>query len=52
VNGKLSEHPELLNQDPYGEGWLFEVKITKPEEIKELLDKNQYEEYLKGISGE
>ena len=52
INGKLVEHPELVNQDPYGEGWLFTLKIGRPGELDELMDPKTYEEYLKGISGE
>jgi glycine cleavage system H protein len=52
INGKLVDHPELVNQDPYGEGWLFTLKTGKPGELAELMDAESYEGYLKGISGE
>ena len=52
INGKLGEHPELVNQDPYGEGWLFTLQIGDPTELDGLMDQKKYEEYLKGISGE
>ena len=52
INGKLAEHPELVNQDPYGEGWLFTLQIGDPTELDGLMDQKKYEEYLKGISGE
>ncbi len=52
VNAKLSNNPELVNQEPYGDGFLFKMKLSKTDEIKELLDQKKYEEYLQGISGE
>jgi glycine cleavage system H protein len=52
VNGKLSTNPELVNQEPYGEGLLFKMKLKQLDELKELLDQKKYEEYLQGISGE
>lgn len=47
VNKKLEGSPELLNKDPYGEGWLVVLKLTKPEELDLLLTPEQYEEELK-----
>jgi len=52
VNAKLNSNPELVNQEPYGEGFLFKMKIKQPDELKELLDQKKYEEYLQGIAGE
>jgi glycine cleavage system H protein len=52
VNPKLGGNPELVNQEPYGEGFLFKMKINQKDELKELLDKKKYEEYLRGIAGE
>lgn len=52
VNSKLADNPELVNQEPYGEGFLFKMQVTQPEELKELLDQKKYEEYLQGIAGE
>lgn len=42
VNSKLEKSPELVNKDPYGEGWLFKIKATNPEEINKLLDAAAY----------
>ena len=42
INEKLSEKPELLNQDPYGEGWMFRIKLENPDELKELLSPEEY----------
>jgi glycine cleavage system H protein len=52
VNPKLGNNPEMVNQEPYGDGFLFKMKIEQPDELKELLDKKKYEEYLRGITGE
>lgn len=40
VNEALTDHPELLNQDPYGEGWLFRLQPVEP--LDELLDADAY----------
>lgn len=48
VNVELEDAPELVNNDPYGEGWLIEVKPEDPSEMNELLDKDGYFEMLKG----
>ncbi len=41
-NEKLDDAPELINQDPYGEGWIIKIKITNPDEINDLLDAEGY----------
>jgi glycine cleavage system H protein len=51
VNDKLSNNPELVNQEPYSEGSLFKMKVKQMDELKELLDQKKYEEYLQGIAG-
>jgi glycine cleavage system H protein len=52
VNPKLGGNPELVNQEPYADGFLFKMKISEKDELKELMDKKKYEEYLRGIAGE
>ena len=42
VNSALAEQPELLNQDPYGEGWLVEMTISAPKQLKSLLNPTDY----------
>ncbi|MDE1462538.1 glycine cleavage system protein GcvH [Spartinivicinus poritis] len=44
VNEALEDEPELVNSDPYGDGWFFKVKLTSEEEISELLDAEGYAE--------
>ena len=46
INDALEETPELVNQDPYGDGWLFRVRIENSAELDELLSADQYGERL------
>jgi glycine cleavage system H protein len=42
VNDALTEQPELVNQDPYGEGWMFEMEVGDTSEVDALLDAAAY----------
>lgn len=42
VNDALVEQPELINQDPYGKGWLYKINVSQPDEVDALLDAQQY----------
>lgn len=46
INSQLEEAPELLNDDPYGEGWLFRVKVSGEDPLAGLLDSKAYEAQL------
>jgi glycine cleavage system H protein len=46
VNAALSENPETINDDPYGEGWLVKIKLGDPSEAESLLDAAAYEATL------
>jgi glycine cleavage system H protein len=46
VNEALSEHPELVNDDPYGAGWLIRVRPRNPAEAEALLDAAAYEQLI------
>ena len=46
INEALAEKPELVNTDPYGDGWMIKVKITAPDEVDELMNAEDYEEYI------
>ncbi|HEY8539029.1 MAG TPA: glycine cleavage system protein GcvH [Steroidobacteraceae bacterium] len=46
VNEALGGAPELVNQDPYGEGWLFKVKPSDTDELSQLLDAKAYEKVV------
>ena len=50
VNDALADDPELLNEDPHGEGWLVKVRFSSASDLKELMNAEQYEAYVK--SGE
>ena len=47
-NEMLSDTPELVNKDPYGEGWIVKIKLSDPDELKDLLDSAQYKELVEG----
>ena len=48
VNEELSESPERINEDPYGDGWLVKVKLSDPSEADSLMDAAAYKELLAG----
>ena len=45
-NENLEEHPELVNTDPYGEGWLIKLKPADPQEADKLLDAEAYKKLI------
>lgn len=49
INHQVVDNPGLVNQDPYGEGWLVKMKVTAAQEIENLLDAAHY---LKEVEGE
>ena len=44
ANGALEDSPELVNNNPYGDGWLFKMQLSKPEELDGLLSPDAYAE--------
>lgn len=48
VNDSVDESPETVNQDPYGEGWLFRVRMSDPDELASLLTAEAYDASLVG----
>ena len=46
VNAALADKPETINEDAYGEGWLFTLAIDEPDQLKELLGPDDYAELL------
>lgn len=42
VNPKLNSNPELVNTDPYGEGWMVRMKPANPQDLQELMDATAY----------
>jgi glycine cleavage system H protein len=49
VNTALEESPELVNNSPYDDGWMIEVKPADPADLDALMDKNAYMKMLKGL---
>ena len=47
VNQSVVSDPALVNQDPYGKGWMIVIKMTKPEEVAALLSAGDYQSRLK-----
>ncbi|MGY8988495.1 MAG: glycine cleavage system protein GcvH [Flavobacteriales bacterium] len=45
-NEKLEDEPELINSDPYGQGWIIKVAISDVTELDELLDASEYKELV------
>jgi len=48
VNGDLSDNPERLNEDPYGEGWICVIEVEDPAQLDELLDAESYRALVEG----
>jgi glycine cleavage system H protein len=46
VNERVVDAPELVNEDPYGEGWLVRIRLSDPGEVDELLDAEAYQKLL------
>jgi glycine cleavage system H protein len=51
VNSKLEEHPEMINVSPHQEAWMVKIRLSNPEELKELIGSKEYEEYLQEQAG-
>ncbi len=49
VNEDVIDRPELVNEDPYGKGWLIKIRITNPEELKNLLDASAYRTFIESL---
>lgn len=48
LNDKLEGQPELVNDDPYGEGWMVRIKLSDPSEVNQLLDAAAYKDLIGG----
>jgi glycine cleavage system H protein len=51
VNAELLDSPEIINEDPYQDGWIIRVDVPSTTEFYELLTAEEYEEYIKEIRG-
>jgi glycine cleavage system H protein len=45
-NDALPESPETINEDPYGDGWMIKVEMSDKDELKDLMDAEEYTEYV------
>lgn len=52
VNQELAGSPQLVNEDPYGDGWFIKLKIADAEELKDLLKPDEYAEFVAEESAE
>jgi glycine cleavage system H protein len=48
VNAQLADHPEKVNEAPYGAGWLFKLRVADPKEVQALLDAGAYRALAEG----
>jgi glycine cleavage system H protein len=46
INADLKDHPEAVNSDPYGKGWMAVIELTAPAEVDQLMTAAPYEEFL------
>lgn len=46
VNSSLSDTPDLINSDPYGDGWLIKLESALAEDLEKLMDAEEYKEFL------
>lgn len=46
VNSALEDNPELVNDDPYGEGWLVKITLSDASQLSELMDADAYQEII------
>ncbi len=48
INDLLTDSPELVSSDPYGDGWLFEVELSDPQQLDDLIDADAYANAVNG----
>ncbi|MFM1912860.1 MAG: hypothetical protein RIR51_698 [Bacteroidota bacterium] len=46
INSQLESNPELVNNDPYGEGWIIKIKIKDSSELESLMDADSYQNFV------
>ncbi|HHY14746.1 MAG TPA: glycine cleavage system protein GcvH [Firmicutes bacterium] len=49
INEELEDSPELVNESPYDEGWIAEIKVEGVAQTGDLMNKQEYEKFLKGV---
>lgn len=48
INNLLSDSPNLINTDPYGDGWIMEIEVSDLTSVAELLDASAYRQFIEG----
>jgi glycine cleavage system H protein len=51
VNEDLSDKPELVNTDPWGDGWMIKIKMSSQDDLDELMSAEEYDEYVEKEAG-
>ena len=46
INEALEDNPEIVNEDPYGEGWMVKIKVSDPSQLESLLSADEYKEII------
>lgn len=49
VNEALAEEPEIVNNDPQGDGWFIKIKVQDTSELESLMDEDAYQQYVEGL---
>jgi len=49
-NQAVLDDPSIVNADPYGNGWLIRIELSKPAELEALMSSEQYQKYVRGLS--
>jgi len=49
VNTPLADTPEYLTDDPYDEGWMIQIELANPDEVKQLMNASAYAEFLQSV---
>jgi glycine cleavage system H protein len=46
INKSINDNPEIVNNDPYGEGWMVKIEMSDPSEVNKLMDVNAYKQLI------
>ncbi len=49
INGALNDSPDLVNSDPFGDGWFFKIKVADAGAVAKLMDQHAYQEYVESL---
>ncbi|MFW5868780.1 MAG: glycine cleavage system protein GcvH [Armatimonadota bacterium] len=52
INEEVLDAPELINQDPHGDGWLLEIRLEDSSELDTLMTESEYDTYLDNLEGD